>query len=64
MRVLPTTHRFNDFMTCKRFEAILLALSYTAKTSPAYTVWGSPSDDHSMEQEYDQDIHAIVGIVS
>jgi hypothetical protein len=29
-------YRFNDFMTCKRFEAILLALTYTDKTPPAY----------------------------
>jgi hypothetical protein len=29
-------YRFNDFMPCKRFEAIRLALSYTDKTPPAY----------------------------
>jgi hypothetical protein len=29
-------YRFNDFMACKRFEAILLALTHTDKTPPAY----------------------------
>jgi hypothetical protein len=29
-------YRFNDFMTCKRFEAILLALTYTNEIPPAY----------------------------